>query len=88
VESPLIYPHKSLSLTKRSAQAPGKRSEPLGRMCEEYLQKFERRLGGLIAVSAKLESKVELNTSSRDAVSKNNFFLAGLGWVFGLRSVP
>lgn len=48
---------------------PGKRSESLERMCQEYLDLFDRSLAELAAINSKLERKVELNTRYRDSLS-------------------
>ncbi|RYO92591.1 hypothetical protein DL764_008113 [Monosporascus ibericus] len=90
-DSMKIIDQASFELMEQIREGPGKRSELLEKMCQEYLEDFERRAAELNAVSVYLGSKIELNTRYKDAaifavpdaqnaVGKN----MGLRWFLGM----
>ncbi|KAF7506295.1 hypothetical protein GJ744_011868 [Endocarpon pusillum] len=56
-------------LMQQINDGPGKRSELLQRMCQEYLGEFESNLLGLTRVNTEWERKIELHSRYNDALS-------------------
>lgn len=57
------------TLLAQIADGPGRRSVPLERICNEYLEHLDRSLAELGAIATRLERKVELNSRYRDSLS-------------------